>query len=250
MPKILFLLLLITVSAWAGLFYQHAQMTQPPMLRTWILPGSEAQWQPGDFTVVYIMWSVMMAAMMLPSVMPMVNAYRRACLRRYHSDSPYSGLFSFSYLLIWLVFSIILTLMQWQFHRLQWLSGMMENTSGLLAATIFVIAGVYQFTQLKNACLHHCRSPVSFLMNNWHEGRLGAFFMGLKHGVTCLGCCWAQMLLMFALGVMNISAMIAITLFILLEKGLPDHNTFISKGAGILLCLWGFSILILEGPIL
>jgi len=244
-PKILILLIAITFSAWGLLIYQHWQMNTLPMSQMWMPPSLAWQWQISDFIIVYIMWAVMMAAMMLPSALPMIQAFSTACQQRYGSDTPYSYLFSLAYLLIWFIFSIVLTLLQWQLHSLQWLSSMMENTNTLLAAAILIIAGIYQFTTLKNACLTHCRSPFSFLLNSWKNGRQGALTMGIIHGSTCLGCCWAQMLIMFAVGVMNIVGMILITLFILIEKSLPVNESLISKMAGGLLCIWGVLLILL-----
>jgi predicted metal-binding membrane protein len=238
-PKILTLLIIITLFAWGSIFYQHWQMTTLPMSDIWMPPDSVWQWHMSDFFIVYVMWAVMMAAMMLPSAVPMIKIFSKTCKKSYGCDTPYSYLFSFAYLLTWFLFSIVLTLLQWQLHGLQWLSGMMENRNTLLAAAIFITAGVYQFTALKNACLTYCRTPLSFLLNSWRNGKLGAFHMGVVHGSTCLGCCWAQMLIMFAVGVMNITAMILITFFILLEKSLPENGYFISKAAGVLLCFWG-----------
>lgn len=186
----------------------------------------------------------MMAAMMLPSALPMITIYSKICRQRYETDMPFSAIFSLSYLLVWFAFSWVLTLLQWRLHELQWLSRMMENNNSLLAATIFIVAGVYQFTAIKNACLQRCQSPFRFLLNSWRPGYTGAFKMGAIHGAICVGCCWAQMLLMFAVGVMNITAMILITLFILLEKSLPDNNDRISKFAGGVFFLWGMAWLI------
>lgn len=177
MPKILILLIVITLSAWGFLVYQYWQMNTLPMSEMWMPPNSPRQWQLTDFVVVYSMWAIMMAAMMLPSAVPMIKAFSKSCRQRYEDDMPFSILFSLAYLLVWLVFSVILTLLQWQLHGLQWLSGMMENSNAFLAAGILIMAGIYQFTALKNACLQHCRSPFSFLLNSWQNGRQGAFNM-------------------------------------------------------------------------
>ena len=210
-----------------------------PMSDMWMPTYASRQWQLSDFVIVYIMWAVMMAAMMLPSAMPMIHIFSKTCQKKYGRDAPYSTLFSFAYLLVWFLFSIVLTLLQWQLHGLQWLSNMMENINALFAAAIFITAGIYQFTALKDACLTYCRSPLSFLLNSWRNGKLGAFHMGIVHGGACLGCCWAQMLIMFAVGVMNITAMVLITILVLLEKNLPKNGYFISKAAGVLFCVWG-----------
>lgn len=243
MPRILILLTIVTLSAWAGLVYQYWQMTRLSMSEMWMPPDSVWQWKMSDFVVVYVMWAIMMAAMMLPSAYTMIKAFSKSCQQRYGSDIPYSTLFALAYLLVWFAFSILLTLLQWQLHSLKWLSGMMENDNTLLAAGLFILAGIYQFTALKNACLSRCRSPFSFLLNSWQNGKLGAFNMGVIHGSNCLGCCWAQMLIMFAVGVMNISAMVLLTLFILLEKSLPVNEVFISKIAGCLFCFWGIFLI-------
>jgi len=241
--KSLIILIVIALSAWFFLLYQHWQMTFLPMTEIWMPPDTAGQWTISDFTVVYIMWAVMMAAMMLPTAVPMIIMFSRTCQKKYGNDIPYINLFVFAYLLIWFLFSIILTLLQWQMHSLHWLTNMMENNNTLLAAVIFITAGIYQFTPQKNNCLQHCRSPLSFLLNSWKNGKYGAFQMGINHGKKCLGCCWAQMLIMFAVGVMNIVAMILITLFILLEKILPKNEKIISSMMGVVLILWGTRLL-------
>jgi len=232
-------LLVITISAWSFLIYQYWKMTVLPMSEMWMPPNSADQWQYSDFIFVYTMWSVMMAAMMLPSAVPMIGVFSKTCLKKYGSDVPYSLLFSCAYLLVWFLFSIVLTLMQWQLHSVQWLSNMMENSNALFAAVIFMIAGIYQFSEIKDACLKHCRSPLSFLLNCWKNNKWGAFKMGFSHGVMCVGCCWAQMLIMFAVGVMNLTAMIIITFLVIIEKIWPGNNTVFSKAVGVFLCLWG-----------
>ncbi|NOQ63065.1 MAG: DUF2182 domain-containing protein [Methyloprofundus sp.] len=244
-PQILRLLILITLSAWAFLIYQYWQMNTLPMSEMWMPPRLDWQWQLTDFTVVYTMWGVMMAAMMLPSALPMIKAFNKSCQQRYGNDSSFSALFSLAYLLVWLVFSVLLTLLQWQLHSLGLLSAMMESSNAFFSAGVLITAGIYQFTALKNACLQHCRSPFSFLLNSWQQGRQGAFNMGIIHGSTCLGCCWAQMLIMFAVGVMNITAMVLITLFILIEKSRHANEQLFSKVTGIILCVWGGFIFLL-----
>ncbi len=246
MSKILIILIAITLCAWGFLAYQHWQMFSLPMNQMWMPPNSVWHWQFFDFVMVYSMWAVMMAAMMLPSALPMVKSYSLVCRKRYHSDFPFVYLFSAAYLMVWFLFSIVLTLIQWQLHGLNWLTGMMDNANTLLASGILISAGVYQFTALKNVCLSHCRSPIGFLLNFWRNGKLGALRMGLFHGITCLGCCWVQMLIMFAVGVMNITGMIVLTSFILLEKSLSQQERLVSKLAGIVLCLWGIGLLSTE----
>lgn len=245
MQLVAILLILVALGAWGLLFYRHAQMSMQPMADMWMPPSQAWQWTFNDFGIVYTMWAVMMTAMMLPTALPMIRAYTRTSRQHYGPDVSYSLLFTLAYLLIWFTFSIALTVLQWQLHGLHWLTPMMANNNQLLAALILITAGIYQFTPVKNSCLNHCRSPASFLLNHWQAGRHGSFRMGLIHGCHCLGCCWAQMLLMFAIGVMNITGMILLTLFMLLEKNLPSRARIISHTAGILLCYWGIRLLVL-----
>jgi len=243
LPKGVVLLIIITLSAWGVMLYMQWQMASLPITEMWIPPDLAEQWEISDFTTVYAMWAVMMAAMMLPTALPMIKVFSKTCQTKYSTDQPYTILFSFAYLLIWFLFSIILTLLQWQLHSHLLLTPMMENNNVVLAALIFITAGIYQFTAQKKACLHHCRSPLGFLLNFWQQGKYGAFKMGIIHGNKCLGCCWAQMLIMFAVGVMNVVAMALITLFILLEKIVPKNEKFISSIMGIILILSGTQLL-------
>ena len=231
-------------SAWGYLFYQHYQMTSQPMSTMWMPPSEPLAWCLIDFILVYFMWAVMMAAMMLPSAIPMILAFARVCRQQNKAFYPLTGLFTSAYLGIWLLFSSALTLLQWQMHGLAWLSPMMENQNSLLAAGILILAGIYQFLPIKNACLTHCRSPMGFLINEWRDGPTGALNMGLKHGAVCLGCCWAQMLIMFAMGVMNLLGMALITLLVISEKSMPLESRLICKAIGVAFLGWGTFLLI------
>src|SRR5258708_38558775 len=123
-------------------------------------------------------------------------------------------------------------------HSRALLSSMMVSTSPLLGGVLLIAAGVFQWTRLKNACLTHCRSPLSFLMADWREGKSGAFFMGLKHGAYCTGCCWFLMALLFVAGVMNLWWIAAISILVLIEKIAP-RGLFFGKIAGAALVGWG-----------
>src|SRR3982751_1567715 len=164
----------LIASAWAYLIYQHWQMTSLPMSEMWMPPSEVSEWKPIDFSLVYLMW----AAMMLPSAIPMILAFSRVAKRRYQTPQKFSSLFIHGYLLAWLLFSIGMTLLQWQ------LSPMMDTESALLSGTIFLAAGIYQLTPLKNSFFQYCRSPAGFLLNEWREGAKGVFRVGLKHGST------------------------------------------------------------------
>jgi predicted metal-binding membrane protein len=235
----------VIFAAWGYLFYQHAQMTSQPMSSMWMPPSEPLAWRFTDFALVYLMWAVMMAAMMLPSAIPMILAFARVCRQQKKAAKRLTGLFTSAYMGIWLLFSSVLTLLQWQLHGLAWLSPMMVNQNRLFAAGILFLAGFYQFMPIKNACLRYCKTPMGFLLNEWQEGSVGAFRMGLKHGVNCLGCCWAQMLIMFAVGVMNLLGMALITLLVIVEKYLPLESTVICKAVGVVFLAWGIFLLII-----
>lgn len=227
-------------AAWSYLFYQYHQLTSLPMSSMWMPPSEPLAWGFIDFALVYFMWAVMMAAMMLPSAIPMILAFARVCRESYKL----TYLFISAYLGVWLLFSGLLTLLQWQMHGLAWISPMMENQNSLSAAGILFLAGFYQFMPIKNSCLVHCKTPMGFLLNEWQAGVAGAFNMGVKHGAYCLGCCWAQMLIMFVVGVMNLLGMALITLLVILEKSMPLQSRLICKAVGVVFIAWGVVLLI------
>ncbi|MFU8788101.1 MAG: DUF2182 domain-containing protein [Methylobacter sp.] len=233
-----------TFAAWGYLFYQHGQMASQPMSAMWMPPSELLAWRFIDFALVYFMWAVMMAAMMLPSAIPMILAFARVCRQRNKTPHRLTYLFTAAYLGIWLVFSGVLTLLQWQMHGLAWLSPMMDNQNSTVAAGILFLAGFYQFMPIKNACLTHCKTPMGFLLNEWQEGASGTLMMGLKHGAHCVGCCWAQMLLMFVVGVMNLLGMALITLLVIAEKTMPLESRFICRTVGVAFLAWGVVLLV------
>jgi predicted metal-binding membrane protein len=242
---IIWLALLAVIGiAWLYLFYQYERMATLPMSEMWMPPTETSDWQWQDFWWVYLMWAVMMAAMMLPSAIPMILAYARICRQRKLNDRLSSALFSTAYLLIWLLFSIALTLLQWQMHGLHFLSPMMDNRNETMAAVIFILAGIYQWMPVKDFFLQNCRSPVGFLLTEWREGTIGSIQMGLKHGSMCVGCCWAQMMIMFAVGVMNLWAMVLIAALVLVEKILPRYQQSFSQAIGIVFLGWGIWLLL------
>jgi predicted metal-binding membrane protein len=183
---------------------------------------------PIEFVATFLMWTVMMIAMMLPSALPFVVAFGTEHRKRRAHNLPYvpAGVFLGGYFAMWTAFSAIAALLQQALHRSALLSPMMTATSAVFAGCILIAAGVYQWTPFKDACLLHCRTPLSFLLSDWREGSLGTFRMGIEHGLFCLGCCWLLMVLPFAAGVMNLMWMAAITVFILIEKAAPGGQWF------------------------
>jgi predicted metal-binding membrane protein len=186
------------------------------------------------------MWAVMMAAMMLPSVLPVILLYARVGRHRESQGRPRQPAWPFvgGYLLAWTGFSVLATLANWALHAGSSLSSMMGSATPLVGGLVLIAAGIYQWTPLKSACLTHCRSPAGFLADHWREGGAGALLMGLHHGAYCVGCCWLLMALLFVLGVMNVAWIAVLTLFVLAEKLLP-RGDLLGRASGVALSGWG-----------
>jgi predicted metal-binding membrane protein len=180
---------------------------------------------PGTLGFFVGMWVLMMAAMMLPSVWPTVLVYRRLEVARRERGEPGvpmgRGLLLAGYLAAWTVaglvgFAALRAGRVVQIDALSW-----DRSGPVVAGSVIVAAAVYQLTPLKDVCLRHCRGPFGFLLEHWRPGPLGAVRMGARHGVWCIGCCWALMASLFALGIMSIPWMVVIAAFIAAEKLLP-----------------------------
>ena len=127
---------------------------------------------------------------------------------------------------------------EYSVHSLVLISPMMVGTSPVLGSVLLAVAGVYQWTPFKQACLRHCRTPLQFLLTYWQDGTAGAFLIGLRHGTYCLGCCWLLMAILFAVGVMNLAWIAALSVFVLLEKIIP-RGLWVAKIAGLVLIGFG-----------
>jgi predicted metal-binding membrane protein len=177
-----------------------------------------------DLLLLFAMWWIMMIGMMLPSAAPMILTFSSINRRRRLRDEPFvpTAIFVAGYLLAWGGFSAMATLGQWGLERAALLSSMdMTTTSRWLGGVLFLAAGIYQLTPLKQSCLRACRSPFDFIVNRWRDGEVGALRMGLAHGVYCLGCCALLMVLLFAVGVMNLLWVAVLAIVVLVEKLLP-----------------------------
>jgi predicted metal-binding membrane protein len=185
----------------------------------WMMTTS---WGGGHVALLFAMWTAMMVGMMLPSAAPTLLVYGMVARRNDAGAGPLLvQVFAAGYLVVWTGFSAVAALAQRVFTSTGALSPMMEVQAPLAAGALLVVAGLYQLTPLKRACLGACQSPASFLVRHWRAGRAGAFRMGLIHGWYCLGCCWALMLLLFAGGVMNLTVIVGLTAFLLAEKLMP-----------------------------
>jgi predicted metal-binding membrane protein len=198
------------------------------------------EWGVNTILLLFVMWAVMMVAMMVPSAAPMILSFLTVNQRRSATARPLVpvGLFVLGYLMLWTAYSAVATLAEWGLHQATLLSTSMTATSRTLNGGLLIAAGVFQLTPLKRACLKGCRSPLSFLMSEWREGMAGAFVMGLRHGAYCLGCCWILMALLFVAGVMNLFWVAVIALLVMAEKILA-RGELLGHVAGIALMTIG-----------
>jgi predicted metal-binding membrane protein len=177
-------------------------------------------WGVSGFAIVALMWGVMTLAMMLPSASPMILTYAEIAdtAARKHERIVSPFVLAAGYTLVWLGFAIITTLAQFAFTRAALLDTGMQSANGLFSGAIFIGAGVYQFSALKHACLTQCQTPFPFFFANWATTPRGVFRLGVKQGLYCLGCCWAMMLVMFGVGVMNVIWMAGLGTVMTFEK--------------------------------
>ncbi len=233
--------LTVSVLAWVGLLTFTA--TQQAMGSPWAMPMS-ADWSPTQALLMLTMWVVMMVAMMLPSAYPMLAAYDRA-VRADPASEPWSvAVFAVGYLVCWGLFAAVATGLQWWLLAHSAVDSMGVLVQPAAASLALVVAGIYELTPAKLTMLGHCRAPVGFLATEWRDGRTGALRMGVAHGRTCLACCWAVMLLLFVLGVMNLWWVLAIAAFVALEK--LTRSAAVPRVAGALFIGAGLTVFLVS----
>jgi predicted metal-binding membrane protein len=185
-------------------------------------------WTVNHVALVALMWAAMAFAMMLPSAGPMILTYAEiadtAARKGQRIVAP--AVLVAGYAAVWFGFAVVAALAQFAAAGL-------DLTSPLLAAAIFVAAGLYQFTPLKHACLTQCQRPFPFFFAHWQTAARGVFRLGLQQGLYCLGCCWVMMLVMFAVGAMNIAWMAALAVVMTIEKMLTGPR--FSQAVGVVL---------------
>jgi predicted metal-binding membrane protein len=208
--------LALVLVSWTFLAWTVLDMGHP--LVQLMMPMS-ARWGVASAAAILAMWAIMMAAMMLPSALPMLLQF--VDLARRNGEAARGWAFVGAYLLVWLVFSVAATALQWCLQAAGWTDPMAASRSAWLTAALLLLAGIYQFSPLKRVCLARCRSPIGFLLGEWRAGARGALVMGLRHGLFCLGCCWALMALLFVGGVMNLAWVAALAIAVAVEKMLP-----------------------------
>jgi len=199
----------------------------------------------GTLILAFLMWAVMMVGMMVPGAAPMILLY--AAMVRKNGERgtllPAVWIFAGGYLLVWTAFSLGATALQVLFEELRVASSMMVATSKWLSGAILLAAGLYQWSPAKEVCLAKCQSPIHFITGHWRPGRLGALRMGIAHGLYCLGCCWALMLLLFVGGVMNLLWVALVAAFVLVEKLMP-YGRLTGRIAGLGLAAAGLYVLV------
>ena len=248
-------LVVLTGAAWALTLYHTLSMSMPmgivvrggmaaEGLGGMAMGGmSGAGWSLGGAGVFVAVWTVMMAAMMLPAAAPMIVIFASAQARRERDIAIPTWIFTSGYILVWLAAGLLVYILVQigsdiaarltSADRVSW-------APVALGATL-VAAGLYQFTPFKRICLTHCRSPFAFVAQHWRDGRAGALRMGLRHGAYCLGCCWALFAVMVAAGVMSLAWMLLLTLVVFVEKVLP-HGRRASAVIGVALVALGLAI--------
>jgi len=232
----------MVILAW--LYLVHTKTAMAGMDMPGMVMLDLSNWGLTTVLLLFVMWTVMMVAMMVPSAAPMIITFLTVNQRRKLADRPFVpvAVFIFGYLAVWTAFSAIATVAEWGLHQAAMLSTTMTATNRALNGGLLIAAGAFQWTPLKHTCLKGCRSPLSFLMSEWREGAFGAFVMGLRHGAYCAGCCWFLMALLFVAGVMNLLWVAILALFVLAEKISPKGE-LLARVAGVGLVIAGTALL-------
>jgi predicted metal-binding membrane protein len=249
-------LAVITALAWADLLWLADDMAMGGMDMTGyrmipagrgLMMPADAPWQPIEFGYVFVMWVAMMIGMMMPSAAPMILIYARVGRQAAAQGKPFaaSGWFAGGYGLAWTAFALFATSAQWALERATLLTPMMQSASNRLGAAVLILAGVYQWAPLKDACLSHCRSPLQFIQQHggFRREPHGALALGFRHGLYCIGCCWALMALLFVGGVMNLFWIAALAILVLIEKVAP-FGRVIARVAGLAFIAGGVWLLV------
>jgi predicted metal-binding membrane protein len=226
----------MSLAAWGYLYWDAHTMN----CARWMSAGDI--WNLPGFLTMFTMWSIMMVAMMLPSAAPMVMTFAMINRKRRERSAAYvpAAIFLLGYIVVWTAFSLLATTLQFGLTSIRFLSMSMASATPAFAGALLIGVGLFQWTPWKQRCLGRCAGPLQFILTEWREGRGGALRMGLRHGLFCLGCCWAIMLLLFVAGVMNLLWVAGLSLFVLVEKLAPR---FISRLGGAAITVAGVGLL-------
>lgn len=238
-------LAVLTALAWAYVLWLADDMRMGGMDMTGfrmvpagrgLMTAVEDPWEPVEFVFVFAMWAVMMIGMMTPSAAPMILLYARVARQAAAQGKPFAptAWFGGGYLAMWTTFSLAATFAHWGLDRALLLTPMMESASLKLAGAVLIASGLYQWTPLKDVCLRQCQAPWLFIQRRggFRRDAAGSLVLGARHGLSCIGCCWALMALLFVGGVMNMLWIAALTILVLAEKLVPAGR-LISRTAGV-----------------
>jgi predicted metal-binding membrane protein len=245
-------LIILTLLAWlyvlrlaADMEMGGMDMTGTRMVSTGIrmvMTSRLQAWSGAEFALIFLMWSVMMVAMMLPSATPIVLLYARVGRMAAVDGEPFAptGWFAAGYLLVWFGFAFAATSAQWGLERAALLTPMMESASNAVGGILLIMAGLYQWSPLKDTCLAQCQAPLLFIQRygGFRRNVLGALEIGVLHGAYCVGCCWVLMTLLFVGGMTNLLWMAAIATLVLVEKIVSGHLVSRAVGAGLIVGGW------------
>jgi len=235
-------LLAVAALAWLHLWNEAAGMAAAPDAM-----AMAPVWSIESLFLTFLMWSIMMVGMMLPSAAPAILLYGAMAKKNRERGTtlPAVWVFTAGYLAMWTAFSLAATLLQAGLEAAALVTPMMVSDSRWLSGGLLVVAGIYQWLPVKEACLEKCRAPLQFFLFRWRPGAVGAFRMGAEHGAYCTGCCWALMLLLFTAGVMNLIWVALIAAFVFVEKLLPPGR-LIGRLAGLGLVLAGGGVMLVN----
>ena len=242
------LILLAWLTLWA---WEHSPYSRYLQHGLWGQPahaGLSAH-SHGISAILYLVgWTLMTVAMMLPSTLPLIEIFRRLTIKR-KNHLQLVALVIAGYIIVWAGFGIVAHLGDWGLYQLLGRIPWVQSNGWVLGVGILVLAGGFQFSSLKYRCLDKCRAPLSFVMQYWRGKRdqLHSFMLGIHHGIFCVGCCWALMLLMFVVGTGSIGWMLALGAVMAIEKNMPWGRK-LSAPLGVALIGLGLLIVLLHSP--
>jgi predicted metal-binding membrane protein len=230
---------LLIALAWAAALLAALTNQRYLIDHHWLIEESGLPWLVAAL-IFLLCWQVMTVAMMVPSSLPMVNLMTYAARKQTRTRAVLAA-FLAGYALVWTGFAVAAFVGDTMIHRTVDASPWLADHASLIGATTFTIAGLFQFSPLKDRCLTACRSPLGFFIRYYQQGAAPAWKLGVRHGLFCLGCCWALMLIMFGIGVGSLAWMAGLTGMMVIEKALPGGRRiapFIGVACLLLAALW------------
>lgn len=245
-PLVIASLAVLVAICWACLVFRALRIAtlEPAAIPAGTLPPGPAPYRASELLLLLGMWAAMLSAITLPAATPVILLFAHIDRLARAVRFPNVGTFFFvlGYLAAWIGFGALATLVQWALHDAGTLDTGMAIVNPAACGLALVAAGVYQWTPAKHLCLQHCRTPLSFVVTSWRPGLAGALRMGVTHGLHCVGCCWLLILLVFAAGVTNLGALLALAALVLVEKLLPG-GPIAACISGLALVAWGTLLL-------